>query len=184
MGQTPTYRLPWPEESDPPDGPVQIRALAEAIETGLAPIDARSKNPQQPWTRFNIPGGPTIPAGGAVINPGLTITSQGQNPWAVASASSFTCVTSGLYLANVTVRCTNQGAIAAGAYAQAAILIPASTTALDRLTPLYGATWVDLVIAGSFRATAGQVLTIGVSQTSAQIENINNGFGTLVRIAD
>lgn len=36
MGATTTYGLPYPEPSDPPDGPSQIQALAEAVEAALA----------------------------------------------------------------------------------------------------------------------------------------------------
>ncbi|GIG69748.1 hypothetical protein [Phytomonospora endophytica] len=36
MGSTPVYALPYPESTDPPNGPAQFRALAEATETALA----------------------------------------------------------------------------------------------------------------------------------------------------
>jgi hypothetical protein len=32
MGTTPKYALPYPEQSDPPDGPTQIRALADKLD--------------------------------------------------------------------------------------------------------------------------------------------------------
>ena len=35
MGSTPTYQLPYPELTDPPDGPAQIKALALATESAL-----------------------------------------------------------------------------------------------------------------------------------------------------
>ena len=35
MGQTPTYALPYPELADAPDGPSQLRTLAEKTETAL-----------------------------------------------------------------------------------------------------------------------------------------------------
>lgn len=38
MGTTPKYGLPYPELTDPPDGPAQIKALALAIETTLGPV--------------------------------------------------------------------------------------------------------------------------------------------------
>lgn len=37
---TPTYGLPYPEASDPPNGPTQIQALAEEVEDELTRIDA------------------------------------------------------------------------------------------------------------------------------------------------
>lgn len=37
---TPTYALPYPEASDPPNGPSQIQALALALEAKIALIDA------------------------------------------------------------------------------------------------------------------------------------------------
>jgi hypothetical protein len=38
MGTTPIYQLPWPEQSDPPDGPVQIKALADRTELSLGAV--------------------------------------------------------------------------------------------------------------------------------------------------
>lgn len=35
MGNTPVYDLPYPESTDPPNGPAQMRALAEATEKAL-----------------------------------------------------------------------------------------------------------------------------------------------------
>lgn len=35
MGSTPKYALPYPESTDPPNGPAQFRALAEATEAAL-----------------------------------------------------------------------------------------------------------------------------------------------------
>jgi hypothetical protein len=40
MGTTAIYQFPYPELTDPPDGPAQIKALAQAIETKVAAIDA------------------------------------------------------------------------------------------------------------------------------------------------
>lgn len=40
MPNTPIYGLPYPQLSEPPDGPAQFQALAEAVETELARIDA------------------------------------------------------------------------------------------------------------------------------------------------
>lgn len=40
MPSTPIYGLPYPSLTDPPNGPAQFQALAEAIETELARIDA------------------------------------------------------------------------------------------------------------------------------------------------
>ncbi len=38
MGTTPNYDLPYPEESDSPDGATQMKLLAQAIDTALATI--------------------------------------------------------------------------------------------------------------------------------------------------
>lgn len=38
MGTTPTYALPYPEEADPADVPVDMRELAEAIDAALAGV--------------------------------------------------------------------------------------------------------------------------------------------------
>lgn len=40
MPSTPIYGLPYPDLSEPPNGPTQIEALAEAVEAELARIDA------------------------------------------------------------------------------------------------------------------------------------------------
>lgn len=40
MPNTPIYGLPYPQLTEPPDGPAQFQALAEAVETELARIDA------------------------------------------------------------------------------------------------------------------------------------------------
>lgn len=40
MPTTPTYGFPYPALSDAPDGPSQIEALAEALETKIAAMDA------------------------------------------------------------------------------------------------------------------------------------------------
>lgn len=40
MGVTPTYGFPYPALSDPPNGPAQIQALAEAVEADLTVTDA------------------------------------------------------------------------------------------------------------------------------------------------
>lgn len=40
MPNTPVYGLPYPSLSEPPDGPDQIQALAEAVEAELVRIDA------------------------------------------------------------------------------------------------------------------------------------------------
>lgn len=36
MGQTPQYNFPYPEPTDPPSGAVQIKALADAVDTAMA----------------------------------------------------------------------------------------------------------------------------------------------------
>jgi len=41
MGTTPVWLLPYPELSDPPDGPAQIKALAEKLETQLTAVNKR-----------------------------------------------------------------------------------------------------------------------------------------------
>ena len=41
MGQTPVHDLPYPEADDQPDGPVQIKALAEATERELIVHDGQ-----------------------------------------------------------------------------------------------------------------------------------------------
>lgn len=41
MPSTPTYGLPYPALSDSPNGPVQIKALADEVEVELTRIDAR-----------------------------------------------------------------------------------------------------------------------------------------------
>ncbi len=38
---TPIYGFPYPEDTDPPDGPGQIQALAEAVESDLDTVDDR-----------------------------------------------------------------------------------------------------------------------------------------------
>mgnify|MGYP001563711208 CR=1 FL=1 len=40
MGVTPTYNFPYPELGDSPNGPVQIQALAQAVEDQLEVTDA------------------------------------------------------------------------------------------------------------------------------------------------
>jgi hypothetical protein len=40
VGVTPIYGFPYPALSDPPNGPAQIQALAEAVEADLAVTDA------------------------------------------------------------------------------------------------------------------------------------------------
>ncbi len=40
MGVTPTYGFPYPALSDPPNGPAQFQALAEAVEADLIVTDA------------------------------------------------------------------------------------------------------------------------------------------------
>lgn len=40
MGVTPVYGFPYPALTDPPDGPAQIQALAEAVEADLVVTDA------------------------------------------------------------------------------------------------------------------------------------------------
>lgn len=39
MPSTPVYGIPYPADADPPDGPGQMQALAEAVETALAAIE-------------------------------------------------------------------------------------------------------------------------------------------------
>ncbi len=41
MPTTPTYGLPYPSLSDPPNGPAQFQALADEVEVELTRIDAR-----------------------------------------------------------------------------------------------------------------------------------------------
>lgn len=38
-GTTPTYEFPYPTNSDAPDGPAQIKALAEKVETEIVRVD-------------------------------------------------------------------------------------------------------------------------------------------------
>jgi hypothetical protein len=45
MGVTPNYQLPYPELTDPPDGPAQIKSLATATENLLFPRVGSGSNP-------------------------------------------------------------------------------------------------------------------------------------------
>jgi hypothetical protein len=39
MGTTPTFGFPYPESSDPPDGPAQMQSLAESIDSTIVTRD-------------------------------------------------------------------------------------------------------------------------------------------------
>ena len=68
-GTTPSYQLPYPEQSDPADVPVDIRELADRLEVVLAQLDAQLDAVQAgaagvapvgaaiPWLVSSIPAG-------------------------------------------------------------------------------------------------------------------------------
>jgi len=101
MPTTPTYGLPYPQLSDPPDGPAQFQALADEVEVELTRVDARIANGEQLLAGFAAPtqtGSGTLSVGGtgatimtvAIADPGFSyyIIAGGSIGWAVIAATS------------------------------------------------------------------------------------------------
>lgn len=63
MPTTPTYGLPYPALTDPPDGPSQFEGLASAVEAELERIDAdvATLKPITNWASYT----PTVTGGGS-----------------------------------------------------------------------------------------------------------------------
>src|SRR5688572_18584145 len=101
MPTTPTYGLPYPQLSDPPDGPAQFQALADEVEVELTRVDARIASGEQLLAGFAAPtqtGSGTLSVGGtgatimtvAIADPGFSyyIIAGGSIGWAVIAATS------------------------------------------------------------------------------------------------
>jgi hypothetical protein len=91
MPSTPTYGLPYPSLSDPPNGPAQFQALADEVEVELTRIDARVDNAEDVNAGFAAPtqtGSGTLPAGGtgATIMT-VSISDPGFSYYVIASGS-------------------------------------------------------------------------------------------------
>lgn len=131
MGATPIYAIPWPEESDPPDGPVQMRAINQRVEAVLHPVDlaaaaasaaaAEGKaNPQMPAAVSNLSGQPGLFASG---NPVTTATWTGfSSAGALFVTLSGTTIIrftrAGLYLVTLSLRATMDGPSTTAQYFQ------------------------------------------------------------------
>lgn len=126
MGATPIYALPWPEESDPPDGPVQMRAISERVEAVLHPVDLAAaaagaaaaegkNNPQLPASVCNLLGTPGLFAGGSPVT---TATWTGFN-----SAGALFVTLSG----TTVVRFTKAGLYLISAFVRATMDTPSTT---------------------------------------------------------
>lgn len=115
MPTTPIYGLPYPALSDPPNGPAQIQALAEGVESELQRIDATADTDQSLLSGFTSPtqtGSGTLVVGGngAVIMT-VVIPNPGFQYYVVASASLGWAVTAGaspgnLLIASITLDST------------------------------------------------------------------------------
>ncbi len=99
MPSTPTYGLPYPALSDPPNGPAQIQALAEEVETELTRIDATADADQSLLTGLASPsqtGSGTLASGAqatimtvSITDPGFSyhIIAFGTLDWAMNAAT-------------------------------------------------------------------------------------------------
>lgn len=101
MPSTPTYGLPYPSLSDPPNGPAQFQALADEVEVELTRVDARIANGEQLTAGFAAPtqtGSGTLNVGGtgatimsvAIADPGFSyyVIASGSLDWAVIAGAS------------------------------------------------------------------------------------------------
>lgn len=144
MGQTPTYHLPWPEETDPPDGPVQIRALAQATETAVAGVataagsgaTAAQNNPQVPTLSAQTAdsaalAGNNLASSFRFLNPRVLGA-----PFMTLGTGSFLFTRSGFYDVYARIRCRQSGAAAVG-YVQ--LFTTGAVGARAQLVP-----WVDV----------------------------------------
>jgi hypothetical protein len=97
---TPTYGLPYPSLSDPPNGPAQIQALADEVEVELTRIDARVASGETLLAGFapvTQSGSGTLVVGGnglvvaslAISDPGFAyhIISIGSIGWTIPLAT-------------------------------------------------------------------------------------------------
>lgn len=64
MDSTPVYSLPFPEDTDAPDGPAQLEALALGVETELVRIDAAIAVPWARGAKARVILGTTADIGG------------------------------------------------------------------------------------------------------------------------
>lgn len=89
MGSTPKYHLPYPEPTDPPNGPAQMQALAAAVESAL---------------------GGAIPVGGIIMWSGTLATIP--SGWALCNGANGTPDLRGRFIvgASVDSGATNSGA--------------------------------------------------------------------------
>lgn len=100
MAATPVYALPYPTVSDAPDGPAQIRALAEATEAKLVLVDAAAA--------ALLPGtvGSIQVTSGTTASATYTATLTGGTACSVA----FVAPASGKVIITNTVQSSNSGA--------------------------------------------------------------------------
>lgn len=86
MPTTPTYSLPYPALSDPPNGPGAFEALAEATETALdTKVGAAALATKAPLASPTFTGVVTAPL---VVNPPVTLT-DGPTPALNAALGSY-----------------------------------------------------------------------------------------------
>lgn len=186
-GGTPIYHLPWPESGDPPDGPVQIRALAEATEAAIQPIDARvaalqAALPNLPWFRAPIAGGPVAAAGTNRL--GFSASVNNLAPAHLSGANAIIIDTPGSYFAFLNLNTTNTGTIATGAYLNSQFQSPYGTPLNSWNTPMFGSG--PLTVAMFFPTTslpAGREFGVSITNNSTQTQTVVSGSLLLVRLS-
>lgn len=131
MGTTPQYGFPYPALADAPNGPVQIQALAEQVESVLSPIHAdvvalelNTKKAGGEWRataqQTLATGATKLTMGTQVIAP-TSITFNGTDTWTITE--------SGVYAMHLQIRTTATGqdgalAISGTSYSDATLLFP------------------------------------------------------------
>lgn len=186
MGATPIYALPWPEGSDPPDGPVQIRASMLATEAGLTTVNNKAINPQQKWARVVGPANYDVTTGTAPLWNMSLQASSSPPPFTVpvGNTTTFVCNTPGLYALYMHYRVqalTNPGTTQG--FVQ--VTFQGTGVTLDGLEPTYGNGWLDITFADVFNATAGTAYSVKFTNSSGvTVRVMNTAAFVVVRLAD
>lgn len=151
MGTTPTYGLPWPEESDPSDLPTQQRASMEAVEAAL--ILSR-KLPDIPTAYADGVDQSALPGASVAATTKWTNWHQLGTAIVTPTATSWSWARSGVYSLYAKVSC-NYATLSSSSYAQ---LVGSGSplTGMQQLQP-WSRAWCDVEFAYIVPVTAAQV---------------------------
>lgn len=170
MATTPTWTLPYPAPTDPPQGADQMRALALATDTA---ITTARNYPSLPWLSTTIVAVSGL-ANNTTAQAQFTITGQGSGAlFTSPSPDSLVTARGGIYRVMGSVRTTSTTATAVDSWIQCYIQSPSGgATQFSCLTATYGASLTDVYVCGLLRWNAGVSLGLSIYNNAGDAENI------------